>query len=128
MPLTLKQTEKIVNEYMQGVVLGKITACKYVKLAVKRHMDDLKSGHKRGLKFNPDRAFRPISFLGMLKQSKGKWAGQHCLGTVQIFKLGFFGWEKERGTPFRTSYNEEAQRTQIDPPWPGLAYMLWVRW
>lgn len=105
-------TEKIVMQYMTDVLFGTIPACKYLKLAVKRHQDDLEQGHKRGLHFNPGRAYRVIKFLGLLKQSKGEWSGKPLiLEPWQIFIVWvLYGWEKAGHRRFRTAYNEVARK------------------
>src|SRR5476651_1776906 len=47
-----------VGAYAYDVVMGKIVACRYVRLACERHFRDLKEGHKRGLVFRHDFALR----------------------------------------------------------------------
>jgi phage terminase large subunit-like protein len=72
----------------------------------------LKEGHKRGLNFNPERAYRVIKFLGLLKQSKGKWAGEPLvLEPWQKFVIWvLYGWEKDGVRRFRTAYSEIARK------------------
>lgn len=134
-PFSLRETMKIeketieltVNQYMQDVLLGAISTCKYTKLAVKRHQKDLKDGKKRGLVFNKDRACRVIQFLHLLKQSKGKWAGQPLeLQPWQMFRLWvLFGWEKNGLRRFRTAFNEVARKNGKTTENAGLSlYML----
>jgi phage terminase large subunit-like protein len=108
----VKQCEQVVSKYMQDVLLGRIPACEYLKLAVNRHLADFKEGRKRGLNFNPERAYRVIKFLGLLKQSKGKWAGQPLvLEPWQKFIIWvLYGWEKDGVRRFRTAYSEIARK------------------
>ncbi|GAB3511650.1 terminase large subunit [Emticicia fontis] len=49
-------------KYAQDVQDGKIEACKWVKLAVKRFYDDLEKGEARNLWFDYDRAQADLSF------------------------------------------------------------------
>jgi phage terminase large subunit-like protein len=51
-----------VEDYIAGVLSGKIVAGELTRLAVQRHVHDLKDGHARGLWFNPAKAERAIEF------------------------------------------------------------------
>jgi phage terminase large subunit-like protein len=44
------------NKYARDVVAGKIDACKWVRLACQRHLDDLEASKGRGFKWRFDRA------------------------------------------------------------------------
>jgi len=101
------------NQYIDGVMSGEITACRWVKLAVKRHLNDLNTAHQRGLHFDEKAAERVIKFFSLLKHSKGKWAGQKIkLEPWQQFILAMvFGWKRSDGTRrFRTAYLEVARK------------------
>ena len=60
--MTIKKT---VAKYMSDVMSGKIPACKWVKLAVKRQQDDMKrnTGEQFPYHFNEERAERVIDFV-----------------------------------------------------------------
>lgn len=106
-------SEKIVQKYMDDVLGGKIPACTYVKLAIKRHLNDLKTAHKRDLYFNNEAAQMVIDFFAMLKHSKGKWAGTpFILEPWQQFIIWMvFGWKHVDGTRrFNTAYQEIARK------------------
>lgn len=95
--------------YMRGVLDGSIPACESIKLAVKRHQDDLESGHERGLRFDRARAEHVIQFFGFLTHSKGEWAGQpFTLEPWQQFLLWvLFGWTRDDGLRrYRVAYVE----------------------
>lgn len=95
------------QSYIKDVTSGKIPASKWVKLAVKRHVDDLKSGSKRGLTFDPAAADKAIAFFSLLKHYKGKYKGQpfHLLPWQAFFIAMLFGWKKADGTRrFNYSY------------------------
>lgn len=100
-------------QYAFGVLAGEIVACKWVRLAVERHLRDLESGHERGLWFDPDAAQHVLDFFGFLKHSKGEWAGQTVAlePWQQFFLWVLFGWKRADGTRrFRTSYQEVARK------------------
>jgi phage terminase large subunit-like protein len=88
----------LANEYAERVVRGKIPACKWVKLACKRHLDDLKRQKQRNwpYRFDPVKAERPCRFIELLPHVKGKWAarGERIkLEPWQCFALcSLFGW------------------------------------
>lgn len=106
-------SEAIVNRYIDDVLSGQIPACEYLKLAVKRHLDDLEHGHERGLHFDPEAAQTVIDFFALLKHSKGKWAGQpFVLEPWQQFIVWvIFGWMNVDGTRrFNTAYQEIARK------------------
>lgn len=101
------------KQYIEQVSRGEITVCKWVRLAVQRHLRDLETGAQRGLYFDEDAASRIIKFFGFLRHSKGEWAGQVVkLEPWQQFILWvLFGWKQADGTRrFRTSYLEVARK------------------
>jgi len=85
--------------YAQAVVKGKIKTNKLVRLACKRHLDDLKSAGKRGLYFDEAAATFAINFYPFLQHTKGEWAGQPIhLDPWQKFIIGsIFGWKNKAG-------------------------------
>lgn len=101
------------EQYAQDVIDGKIVACKWVRLACERHFHDLKHGHERGLYFDREAAELVLRFKGMLKHSKGKWAGENLiLEPWQQFRTWcMYGWMREDGTRrFKSSYTEVARK------------------
>src|SRR5262249_38598181 len=61
--------------YARAVQAGAFPACRYVKLACRRHLRDLKSGPRRGLIWNPSAAQYRLGFYERyLRHSKGEWA------------------------------------------------------
>lgn len=81
---------------------------------IHRQVRDLDAGHRRGLVWDEEAAQRAVSFFGLLRHWKGKWAGlplkpepwqEHCI----IAPL--FGWKFESGLRrFRTAYIEEPRK------------------
>lgn len=103
----------IAHQYISDVLDGTIVACEFVKLACKRHINDLEHGHERGLWFDPDAGQRVLDFKQRLKHSKGKWRGKRLiLEPWQVFiNWVLFGWKNEDGTRrFRKMYQEVARK------------------
>jgi phage terminase large subunit-like protein len=94
------------NDYVKGVLAGKIPACKWVKLACERHKRDLASSITKGFiyRFDEDLASRPCRFVEKLPHVKGKWASPNAKGKTQLIELepwqvfilgSIFGWVKK---------------------------------
>ncbi|MBV6617513.1 terminase large subunit [Acinetobacter baumannii] len=102
------------NRWAKAVIAGKIPACKWVKLACQRHLDDLKKSKKRDFpyKFEPRLAEKKILFVELLPHTKGEWALKRLkisLEDWQKFGLAVtFGWvrKKDGYRRFRESYWE----------------------
>lgn len=97
------------ERYALAVTAGEIPACKWVRLACQRHLDDLAIGAHRGLHFDTRAEARAYRFYGFLKHSKGEWAGEaFSLDLWQKFNVGsVYGWKKADGLRrFRTAYIE----------------------
>jgi phage terminase large subunit-like protein len=96
--------------FARSVIAKEVPACRYVILACKRHLRDLRSGHKRGLHFDVAAAQHRIAFYpAFLHHSKGEWARQPvALSPWQKFVVGsVFGWKRRDLTRrFRTVYEE----------------------
>lgn len=102
------------EKYAKDVITGKVPTCEATKLAVKRHINDLEKGHKRGLLFDPIEAQRWIDFAHLFHHWKNKkFANQKIvLEPWQQFGLWVqFGWKRKNGTRrFRTMYEEVARK------------------
>lgn len=101
------------ERYIDDVKNGRIVVCKWVRLAVLRHLHDLEHGAERGLHFDRESGQHVIDFFQFLRHSKGEWARQVIkLEDWQEFVLWVvFGWIREDGTRrFRTSYEEVARK------------------
>ncbi len=115
------------QQYIEQVRRGEITVCKWVRLAVQRHVSDLATGHERGLYFDEDAGNRVLRFFGFLKHSKGEWAGQTVtLEPWQQFILWvLFGWKQADGTRrFRTAYEEIARKNGKSTKAAGVGLYL----
>ncbi|WP_185982829.1 terminase large subunit [Aureimonas mangrovi] len=86
------------HRYARDVVAGKILACKWVRLACQRHLDDLKAAKAKAYpyRFDPGAAEKWCRFIELLPHTKGKWAQQAQklkLEPWQCFKTAcLFGW------------------------------------
>ena len=67
--------------YAQGVLAGDISACRWVKLAVQRQVDDLQREASEDWPwvFDDELASRPCEFIELLPHIKGKWARERRL-------------------------------------------------
>lgn len=100
--------------YAKGVVAGKIPACKWVRLAAKRHLDDLKHARDKDYPywFDPDAGQRVCVFAQLLPHTKGKWAREKKTIRLepwqQFVLVVLFGWLRRRDDRrrFRVAYLE----------------------
>ena len=117
------------ERYIQDVLSGAQVCCKWVRLAVERHVRDLETGAERGLWFDPQAARVVIAFYSLLKHSKGEWAGQSIRlePWQQFIKWVLFGWKRADGRRrFRTAYIEVARKNgkSTDGAGVGLVGLL----
>jgi len=103
------------TRYANDVLSGKILACKWVKLACQRQLDDLEHGHERGLYFDYDAANHALKFFSHLRLWKGRdyKDKEFVLAPhYQFITSCITGWKRENdGTRrFRMSYNEMARK------------------
>lgn len=101
-------------QYVRDVTSGEEIACKWVKLAVERHVRDLEHGEKRGLVFDEYSAARALAIFPYLRHSKGEWQGKPViLEPWQCFIIAcVFGWiyEETGYRRFSTIYEEIARK------------------
>ena len=103
---------QIARQYADDVTSGKIPACKWVKLAVKRQADDLAkfSKPRSVFVFDEGEARRVCKFIELLTHTKGELAGTRIkLEPWQVFILTTaFGWRRrtDGGRRFRRVYIE----------------------
>ena len=96
---------KAAEAYARQVISGKIPACKWIKLACRKHLDELKLSKSADFPyyFDPAKAERVAKFLQLLPHTKGKWASKRELIKLegwQLFSVCIpFGWlRKKDGT------------------------------
>lgn len=101
-----------IDDYVERVVSGDISAGKYHRLACARHLKDLARVGQADFPyvFDPKLAKRFFDFSKELKHYKGKWAGEKiALQPYQKFRLGsIFGWVHQTTGKrrFRNAYHE----------------------
>ena len=92
----------VAKRYAQDVNDGKITACRWVRLACKRHLDDLAASKAKDYpyRFDAEVARKVCAFIELLPHVKGKWAAKReplVLSPWQVFKTAcLFGWVKKK--------------------------------
>ena len=102
----------LAKQYAKDVASGKIPACKWVGLACKRFLSDLKRIGKPGFPYIYDQklADRYVSFVERMPHVKGEWAKDGALITLEpwqcFIECNLFGWvHKDTGyRRFRMSF------------------------
>ncbi len=118
-----------VRAYAEGVVSGKVPACKWVRLACERHLRDLATAHERGLWWDQAAADHAVEFFGLLRHSKGRWNDQPFeLSPWQAFIVGsLFGWKRWDGLRrFRIAFVEVPRKNGKTTLAAGIALYLFV--
>ena len=76
-PLQVTSSLDPITAYASKVVSGDTIAGRYVRASYKRHLEDLKNGAKRGLRFDAEEAARAFRFFpAMFTVTAGAKAGQ----------------------------------------------------
>lgn len=89
--------------YAEAVVAGDVLACRWVKLAAQRHLDDLAATDSDDFpyRWDPDAANKVGRFVELMPHVKGKWARNRerlRLEDWQCFSyLVPFGWKRTAG-------------------------------
>ncbi len=118
-----------VGAYARRVTTGKIRTGAAVRAACQRHLNDLKDGKIRGLKFDRRAARHIIDFYPHLCHTAGEWAGEpfHLLPWQEFVIGSLYGWlkwDQGRGLwlrRFRTGYVEVARKNGKSPLLAGAA-------
>jgi phage terminase large subunit-like protein len=94
----MKSFADIATDYAQSVVDKNILACKWIILACRRHLDDLKKSELESylFKFDETKVSKACRFIQNLPHVKGKFAAKRQtihLQPWQVFLVGsIFGW------------------------------------
>ncbi len=99
--------------YARDVAAGRVVAGKLVIAAGRRHLDDLETGHLRGLRWCPEEAQVAFEFFAHCPHLKGKKArAAFDLEPWQKFIIGSaIGWKRADGTRrFRYLWIEVARK------------------
>ena len=116
--------------YAQGVVGGEIPACRYVRLACQRQLDELARAEAGDFPFRFDiaRSEDPCAFIESLPHIRGKWKTANIrLEPWQCFIITtVFGWVDEHGNRrFRAVYIEVPRKNAKSTLTAGIGlYML----
>ncbi len=104
--------------YIDDVLNGRITVCKWVRLAVQRHVDDLakSSNPEYPFYFDPSSPMRKIRFSQELRHIEGPLANNHLKIKLepwqQFIDWCIFGWKRKDtgGRRFTKAYVEVARK------------------
>lgn len=112
------------TEYAKSVVSGRTIAGPHVRDACARHLNDLKNGPARGIRWDMEAGDRAIRFFeAVLRLNGGQFEGTpFLLQPSQCFVVGsLFGWKRADGTRrFRRAYIEEAKGSGKSPLAAGI--------
>ena len=95
-------------EYANQVVSGELIACKWVRLACARFLEDLK---RKDIYFDEVEAQKAVNFIQRLPHTKGRWASKKELLRLEPWQkfivCNIFGWRwiKNDLRRFRTAFN-----------------------
>lgn len=114
--------------YMNDVLSGKITACKWVRLACERQHKDLKKQNSFGFgySFSHKRAEKACQFIELLPHVKGEKASKHETFDLEPWQCFFicviFGWVDAEGfRRFQRVYIEVPRKNGKSPIASGIA-------
>lgn len=114
--------------YAREVVQGRILACKWVKAACQRQIDDLARAERDPdwpYYWAPERAERWCRFISLLPHIKGRWAGTTIhLEAWQAFSVAcVYGWYRRSDDTrrFRSVYEEVPRKNAKTTKLAGLA-------
>lgn len=104
----MKPYSKIAKRYAEGVVSGKIPACKYVQQACQRHLSDLEN---EGMYWYDEAAAHKVcQFIEYMPHTKGRWAARGELIVLEPWQVFIvccvFGWKKGSKRRFRIVFIE----------------------
>ncbi len=117
---------QIAKQYADDVLAGVIPACKWVKAACQRQVDDL-ARDDLPFVFDESKASRVCKFIELMPHIKGKWAGTPIkLEPWQVFILTtVFGWVDNDGRRrFKTVYTEVPRKNAKSTLSSGVALYL----
>lgn len=108
------------TQYIDDVLSGKQVACRWVRLAVERHVQDLERQNTDAFPYYFDERYakHAIGFAQQLRHTKGEWANPRRHDTriqlepwQQFIDWVLFGWRRADGTRrFTRAYIEVARK------------------
>jgi len=104
--------KEIVDKYIKDALSGELVVCKWVKLAIDRHLNDLK---REDIYFDEEAAIKFLKFSALCKYTKGELASQGKnieLTPQQVFRYWcLMGWMNLNGKRrYRKVYFEVARK------------------
>lgn len=118
-----------VTQYAKMVLAGSIVAGPYVRLACRRHLDDLKNGPGRGLVWDLKAALHAIDFFyDVLTVEEDGEVVRFVLLDWQVFVVGsIFGWKTRKGRRrFTRAYIEGGKGCGKTPLAGGIGLYMQV--
>lgn len=124
------------TRYAERVVCGEVAAGPHVRAACRRHLEDLKTGHERGLTWHPDEVARVLEYFEVvltveieLQDYEGETVSEAVPFKVhesQAFILGsLFGWRNRQGhRRFRRAYVEIGKGNGKSPLAAGIGHYM----
>lgn len=113
----LRDYEAITQDYIAAVRCGRITTCKWVKLACERHVQDVKRSQQDlswPYEYKREQAFKVCAFAEALPHIEGSWDTTNVvLAPWQVACLSIiFGWRRRNdgGRRFSKVYWEMARK------------------
>lgn len=85
-----------VEDYVDGVVTGRIVTGRLARLAVWRYLDDLKLAGARGFRFDKHYAEDFLDFSEICPHTQGEWAGKPFISEPwqKFLDWNIFGWRR----------------------------------
>ncbi len=102
MTIDLASYGRAAERYARDVTSGKITACKWLRLAAKATLDDLgrQGDDAFAWRFDDSRAWRACAFIESLPHVKGSWAARGELMRLEPWQVWIvatlFGWVSKK--------------------------------
>jgi phage terminase large subunit-like protein len=116
-----------VGAFARAVVAGKVIAGPGVRAAAQRHLNDLKTGAARGLRFNHTAAKHGIAFFEeILHLNGGQYEGEKfkLLGWQAFIVGSLCGWQRiDHRRRFRVAYVETGKGSGKSPLAAGMGLM-----
>ena len=111
-----------VKQYADAVMSGEIVAGRLVRLACKRHLDDLEPTQRRGFYFDPELATHALDFFPDFLRLDGDENKPFILQPWETFIVGsLFGWMgRGKLRRFRTAYIEAGKGSGKTPLAAGI--------
>lgn len=110
----MAQLTDLAEKYIKDVSSGKIIVGRKVRLAVERHLRDLKAAKAKGWYFDKVEAEIALTFISFLRHTKGEWAKKPFnLQPHQAFIIySLFGWRVKKSglRRYREAYIRMARK------------------